>query len=89
MSVKLFTSVAAISMFSSVAFAQPTLMTDEEMDSQVAGANVVTPSGNNVWTVTNLSPLEGYNNGGQGNTAVTAPGLLNAVEAGGLNVTGL
>lgn len=89
MLLKVSATVAAISLISSVAFAQPTLMTDEEMDSQVAGANVVTKNGNNIWTVTSLSPLEGYNNGGHGKTEVTAPGLLNAVGAGGLRVTGL
>ena len=89
MSIKIFTSVAAISLISSVAIAQPVVMTDKQLDSQVAGANVVTKSGKNVWTVTNLDPLEGFNNGGNGNTAKTAPGLLKAANAGGLMVTGL
>jgi hypothetical protein len=69
---------------STAAIAQPTVMTDKQLDSQVAGLNVVTPSGNNIWTVTSLSPLEGFNNGGKGNTDRTAPGLLKAVGAGAL-----
>lgn len=85
----LATTAAALCLMTSAAFAEPTVMTDEQMELQVAGANVVTRSGNNVWTVTSLDPLEGFNNGGQGNTAVTAPGLLKAVDAGGLNLTGL
>ena len=82
-------SAAAICLVSTSAMAGPTVMSEKEMDSQVAGANVVTRNGNNIWTTTSLDPLEGSNNGGKGNTAVTAPGLLKAVGAGGLNVTGL
>ena len=85
----LTTTVAAVCLLAGTAFAAPTMMTDAQMDTQVAGANVVTRSGNNIWTVTSLDPLEGFNNGGKGNTARTAPGLLKAAAAGGLNVTGL
>ena len=89
MKLKLVSYAVAIGLLSNVSFAQPVVMTDAQMDVQVAGANVVTRSGKNVWTVTSLDPLEGFNNGGKGNTAKTAPGLLKAAGAGGLNVTGL
>ena len=59
------------------------------MDIQVAGATVETKSGKNIWTVTNTMPLEGFNNGNKGNTARAAPGLVNAVTAGGLVGIGL
>ena len=89
MNFKLISSAVALGLLSNVSFAQPVVMSDAQLDSQVAGANVVTRSGKNVWTVTSLDPLEGFNNGGKGNTARTAPGLLKAAGAGGLNVTGL
>jgi hypothetical protein len=65
----------------------PKIMTDEQMDTVVAGAIFVqTQSGNTVWTVTDLAAAEGYNPGGKGNTANAAPGLLTAVGAGGLTL---
>lgn len=80
----LTTSAAAICLMAGSAIAAPTMMTDAQMESQVAGATVETRSGKIVWTVTSLDPLDGFNNGGNGNTARTAPGLLKAVSAGGL-----
>lgn len=64
----------------------PKVMSDAKMDRVVAGVDVVTKSGNLVWTVTNLNPPEGYNRGGKGNTASASGGLLKAVGAGGLSL---
>ena len=84
-------SAAAICLMTSTAFAGPTLMTDEQMESQVAGNSHIltidTREGNVVWTVTNLDPLEGYNRGGKGMTEKAGPGLLKAVDAEGLVLT--
>ena len=72
---------------SSAAFAAPSIMTDEQMDTQVAGnsviATVVNRAGKTIWSVTSLDGgpnggPTGYNNGDNGNTEKTAPGLLNA-----------
>lgn len=83
----LATLASAMCLMTSAAFAGPTVMTDEQMESQVAGAAIIkTKSGNTVWTVTNLDPLEGTNNGGNGRTDRAGPGLLKASMAGGLNV---
>lgn len=66
----------------------PAVMTDEQMDSVVAGADfpfdVLTRSGNVVWTVTGDDPLTGHNNGGHGNTEAAANGLRRAVDLGAL-----
>lgn len=83
------TSVTALCLMTSVASADPTMMTDEQMDSQVAGATIETKSGKIVWTLTSASPPMGSNNGGKGNTAKAAGGLTNAVGAGGLKLMGL
>ena len=69
-----------------VAHAEPKVMTEAEMDTVVAGATVETKSGQLVWTVTNLTPPEGTNRGGNGKTEKAAPGLLRAAAAGGLVV---
>lgn len=80
----LTTTAAAICLMSSAAFAAPSVMTDEQMDSLVAaGATTIENRGGNViWTVTGLTPPAGTNNGGKGRTQNAAGGLLNA--AGGL-----
>lgn len=76
---------SALCLSSAAAFAQqPTLMSDTQMDSQVAGATVETRSGKVVWTVESLDPPMGSNNGGNGNTAKASKGLVNAVTKGGL-----
>lgn len=64
----------------------PKVMSEAKMERVVAGVDVVTNSGNLVWTVTNLTPPEGYNRGGNGNTASASGGLLTAVGAGGLSL---
>ena len=83
------TSAAALLMLSGAAVAEPTVMSDEQMDNLVAGqtpiAYVETMNGNIVLTVFSLDPT-GQNNGGNGNTAKTAPGLLNAADQSGLNL---
>lgn len=66
--------------------AAPKLMSDARMDGIVGGVDVVTPSGQLVWTVTSLAPPEGYNRGGNGITARASGGLLTAVANGGLMV---
>lgn len=79
-------STAAFGLLTGAAVAEPKLMTEEQMDSTIAGALVVTRSGNTVWTVTNLSPLEGYNNGGQGKTDKAGPALSGAAQKNGLGL---
>jgi hypothetical protein len=82
----LTTTAAAICLMSSAAFAAPSVMTDEQMDSLVAAgalATIENRGGNIVWTVTGLTPPAGTNNGGKGRTQNAAGGLLNA--AGGLD----
>ena len=83
------TSAAALLMMSGVAFAQPTVMSDETMDALVAGtaATVTTKSGNLVWDVTDLENGIGTNNGGKGRTQNAAGGLVNAATKGGLVLT--
>ncbi len=80
----LATLTAAMCLTASAAFAGPTVMTDEQMDSQVAGATIQTKSGKVVWTITSVDPLVGNNNGGKGKTERASRGLLNAVDRGGL-----
>ena len=76
---KLATSAAALLLVSGAAIAEPTVMSDEQMDTVVAGNTlVVNKAGKTIWTVTSLAPLEGFNNGGKGNTNRTAFGLLKA-----------
>ena len=84
----LTTSAAAICLMAGSAIAAPTMMTDAQMESQVAGETIFveTRSGKTVWTVTDLGAGKGFNNGGNGNTAITANGLLKAVGAGGLTL---
>jgi hypothetical protein len=82
----LISSAAAFCLLSSAAFAQPTIMSDETMDTMVAGqalATIENRGGKVVWTVTSLDPVAGYNNGGKGRTENASGGLLNA--AGGLD----
>lgn len=77
----LATSTAALFFMSTAAFAQPTVLSDQQMDSVVAGQTlVVNKAGKTIWTVTSLdlNNLQGFNNGGNGNTSKTAPGLLKA-----------
>lgn len=62
----------------------PKVMTDEQLDTVVAGLTIVNKAGKPIWEVTSVDPLEGTNNGGNGNTDRTAGGLLKAVAAGGL-----
>ena len=86
----LTSTAAAICLMSSAAFAAPSVMTDEQMDTLVAAgtaATVTTKSGNLVWDVTNLENGIGTNNGGKGRTQNAAGGLLNAAGKGGLVVT--
>lgn len=83
----LATSAAAICLMTSTAFAEPTIMTDAQMESQVAGdghARIETTSGREVWSLVG----DGANNGGNGRTANAAGGLLGAVDAGGLVCVG-
>mgnify|MGYP001812654480 CR=1 FL=1 len=82
----LATSTAALFFMSTAAFAQPTVMSDEQLDSVVAGQTlVVNKAGKTIWTVTELTlngttvtSIDGVNRGGKGNTARTAFGLLKA-----------
>ena len=78
---------AALCLTSGAAMAQqPTLMSDAQMDAQVAGLTVETRNGNIVWTVDSLDPPAGSNNGGYDSTASASGGLVNAVMKGGLTL---
>ena len=75
------TSAAALLMLSGAAVAEPTVMSDEQMDLVVAGKAmpmtgdtlVLNRGGQTVWTLRGAS---GFNNGGKGRTDVTAPNLI-------------
>ena len=80
---RIFTIAAATTvLITGTAFAEPRVMTEEEMDSVVAaGFDIVTPNkGNLVWAVEN--PTSGNPAGKAGLAA--AGGLTKAIGAGGL-----
>ncbi len=80
-------SAATICLMTSTAFAAPTIMTEAQMDSQVAGSTIETRDRRNiVWTVDSLDPPIGRNNGGYDATANASKGLVKAVGAGGLGL---
>ena len=62
---KLLISAATVGLMTSAAYAGPTVMTDEKMDSMVAaGTAVVNPGGKQVWFIAHGTTL--INNGGNG-----------------------
>ena len=80
-------AAAAICLMTSSAFAAPTIMTDAQMDSQVAGSTIETRDRRNiVWTVDSLDPPVGMNNGGYDATAYASKGLVKAVGVGALGL---
>ena len=63
----------------STAFAAPTLMTDAQMESQVAGGSITNKGGRILWTLEGTTEVTGgANNGGNGRTGNAAGGLTNA-----------
>jgi hypothetical protein len=83
-------SAAAICLMTGTAFAAPTVMTDAQMDAQVAGdshlSTIQTRSENIVWTIETLDPPVGFNNGGYDSTANASKGLVQAVGKGALRL---
>ena len=89
MKTTILTSATALLMLSGAAVAEPTVMSDDQMDVIVAGNafTILNPAGKPVWEVTDFANLEGFNNGGKGRTDKAGPGFVRGPVGKGVFTT--